>query len=147
LKSCTTTAMRVKSIMLTVGFLSMMGATVVLSSSNSFVTDAQRVDVIHSVESQGPVSSAASGPRSVDVIDSLPTGEGQLDSVQTARGEKVMRVDVIDSLPTGWQWDSMQTSGEKFMRVDVIDNVEWRGPVYAFTGGSMRVDVIDNIGS
>jgi len=90
--------MRVKSIMLTVGFLSMIGATVALSSSNSVVTDAQRVDV-------------------------------------------------IDSLPAGWQWDSMQTSGEKFMRVDVIDNVEWRGPVYAFTGGSMRVDVIDNIGS
>ena len=139
--------MRVKSIMLTVGILSMMGATVALSSSDSFVTDAQSVDVIDSTGSQGPASSAPSGSRSVDAIDSLSTGEGQLDSIQTADEEKVMRVDVIDSLPTEWQWDSMQTAGEKMMRVDVIDSVEWRGPVYASTSGSMRVDVIDTIRS
>ena len=117
--------MSVKSIMLTIGFLSMMGATVALSSSNSVVSDAQ----------------------SVDVIDSSPTGESQSDSIQIAGGEKVMRVDVIDSLPTGWQWDSMKPAGEKVVRVDVIDSVEWRGDVYAYTSGSMRVDVIDNIRS
>jgi hypothetical protein len=140
-------AMRAKSIMLTGGFLAMMSATVALSSSNSVITDAQRMDVIDTTGSQEPVESATSGSMSGDVIDSLPTEEGQLDGIQIAGEEKVMRVDVIDSLPTGWQWDSAKAAGEKMARVDVIDSVEWRGDVYASTSGSMRVDVIDNIRS
>jgi len=139
--------MRAKSILLTLGFLLMMGATVALSSSNSIATGSERVDVIDSRESQEPVRTATSASMGVAVSDSLPTGESQLDRMQTAGGEKVMRVDVIDSLPTGWQWDSAKTAGEKVTRVDVIDSVEWRGPVYASTSSSMRVDVIDDIRS
>jgi hypothetical protein len=125
--------MSIQSVLI-VGFLSTMAAAA--SASNSFVTDAQSVGVTES--------------KSVDGTEvASEREEGQLASAQTAggEGEKVTRVDVIDILPPGWQWDSMKPGGEKVVRVDVIDNVEWRGPVYAFTSGSMRVDVIDNVGS
>jgi hypothetical protein len=142
--------MRVKSIILTVGFLSMMGAPVAMSSSvsssDSVIAERQEVDVNDRVGSQGPRPSATSGSISGDVIDRGPTGKSELDSMKTV-GEKVTRVDVIDSLPMGWQWDSMKVAGEKVMRVDVIDRVEWRGDVYAYTSGLTRVDVIDNLRS
>jgi hypothetical protein len=139
--------MRVKSIMLTVGCLPLIAATTVVIASARFLDGMLGVEAIDSTGSQEPVYPDTSGSRSADVMDSLPTGEGQSNSMQTAGGEKVTRVDVIDSLPTAWQWDSVKPVGEKVTRVDVIDSVEWRGPVYASTSGAMRVDVIDNIRS
>lgn len=139
--------MTIKSV-LTVGFLSTMAAAAAASAANSLFTDAQSVGIIESTGSAGPVHSAISESKGADVTEiASQQRESQVGSVPAAGEEKVIRVDVIDSLPPGWQWDSMKAAGEKVGRVDVIDRVEWRGPVYAFTSGSMRVDVIDHIGS
>jgi hypothetical protein len=80
--------------LLTVGFFALVAAFTLVSASNSFAAEAQRVDV----------------------IDKLPA-EAQWDSAKTDEA-KVQRVDVIDHVNGGPVYPS--TTGA--MRVDVIDS-------------------------
>jgi hypothetical protein len=80
--------------MLTLGLFALVAAFGLVSVSNSFAAEAQRVDV----------------------IDKLPA-EAQWDSAKTAEA-KVQRVDVIDHVNGGPVYPS--TTGA--MRVDVIDS-------------------------
>jgi hypothetical protein len=110
--------MRTKNLIVTVGFLSMMGAALTLSASNSFAAGAQRVDV----------------------IDGLPTGS-QSDSMKTA-GNQAQRVDVIDGIGTN---GSVHPFTRGTLRVDVIDHIESQRLVHSSTSGTMSVGVIDRL--
>ena len=175
--------------------LSLLAATVALGASTSFAagaqrvdvidclpmanqTDsmswtgdhAQRVDVIDTIGTEGPVHLAAIrsmrvdiidrlGPKapihgstvdtetmSMNIIDSLVAFKNQFESAPT-RHEKLARVDVIGNVPARWQWDSWKTASNHLTRVDVIDDISGRGPLYPSTTGTTRVDLIDEIRS
>lgn len=103
--------------LVTVGFLSMLAATLALNAFNSFAADAEG--------KQGTKEMAAS------------------DSMKNARGQK--RVDVMENLPKkGVQSDSM-TPGEKERRADAIEEVGSKGDLYPSTGGGTRKDVQEYI--
>ena len=101
--------------LVTVGFVSMLAATLAVSASDSFAADAQG--------KQGKKEMAAS--------------EGK----KQAKGQK--RVDVMEtpSKKKGIQPDSMSAKEE---RKDVIDEVGSKGDVYPSTGGR-RKDVQEKI--
>jgi hypothetical protein len=108
--------MRGKSLV-TVGFLSMLAATIVLITSDSFA-----------VETQGKKERTKENAA----------------SKSTKKAGSQERVDVMEQLPTkGVQSDSMTPGKEK--RKDVIEDVGSKGDVYPSTGGSTRKDVIDTI--
>jgi len=106
--------MRAKNL-ITVGFLSMVTATLVLTP-NTFAAD-----------TQGKKERAK---------------ENAASKTKQMRGQE--RVDVMEQPPKkGVQSDSRTPGKEK--RTDVIEDVGSQGDVYPSTGGSTRKDVIDTI--
>lgn len=103
--------------LVTVGFLSMLAATLVLSVSDNFAADTQG-------KKERTKENAA--------------------SKSTKKGGSQERVDVMEQPPKkGVQSDSMTPGKEK--RTDVIEDIGTKGDVYPSTGGSTRKDVIDTI--
>ncbi len=103
--------------LVTVGFLSMLAATLILSPFDSFAADPQ-----------GNKGS---------------TKENAASKSRKEAGSQE-RVDVMEQVPKkGAQPDSMTPGKEK--RKDVIEDVGSNGDVYPSTGGSTRKDVIDTI--
>ncbi|MGC4098757.1 MAG: hypothetical protein QM706_16715 [Nitrospira sp.] len=103
--------------LVTVGFLSMLAATLVFNTSTSFAADTQG--------------------------NKERTKENSASKSMKKTG-KQERVDVVEQLPKkGAQPDSMTPGMEK--RTDVIEDIGSKGDVYPSTGGSTRKDVIDTI--
>ncbi len=103
--------------LVTIGFLSMLVATLVLSTSDNFAADTQG-------NKERIKENAASK------------------SMKKAGSQE--RVDVMEQLPKkGAQPDSTTPGTEK--RKDVIEDIGSKGDVYPSTGGSTRKDVIDTI--
>ncbi len=108
--------MRQKNLV-TVGFLSVLAATLALSPSSSFATD---------------------------TIGKKERAKENAASKSAKKAGSQERVDVVDQPPKkGAQPDSMTPGKEK--RTDVIEDVGSQGDVYPSTGGSTRKDVIDTI--
>lgn len=100
-----------------VGSMSILAATMFLSSPNSFAGDTQ-------VKKERTKENAA--------------------AKSTKKTGSQERVDVMDQpSKKGVQSDSMTPGKEK--RTDVIDDVGSQGDLYPSTGGSTRKDVIDTI--
>lgn len=99
----------------TVGFFSMLAATLALNATDSFAAD-----------TQGKKESAAS------VSGKKAAGQKRVDIMETPSKSK------------GVQPDSM-TPGAEGRRKDVVDGVGSKGDVYPSTGGGTRKDVVDEI--
>ena len=101
--------------LVTVGFLSMLAASLVLSGFDSFAADAQK--------KKGKKETAAS------------------ESKKKPAGEE--RTDVIETAPKEAQHDSM-TPGKEGDRKDMVEGVGSKGDVFPSTGGP-RKDVQEKI--
>jgi len=105
--------------LVTVGFLSMLAATLALSASDSLAADAKGKQGKQGKEEMAASDSEkkTAGQERVDVVEQPPEQGVQSDSVTPGKGE----------------------------RKDVVEDIGSKGDEYPSTGGGTRKDVIENI--